>query len=70
MEKIDRSCDGCLVKSRNKTYCEAGVDQSDPRCPCKVCIVKMVCEAYCDRLINYHRGSDDSMSKLFITEDK
>jgi hypothetical protein len=44
MTEIDNVCEGCLVYELNKIGCRSYKDN----CPCRSCLIKMMCSILCD----------------------
>ncbi len=40
---MDNDCDGCCILNLKKECCYSKIDD----CPCKICLVKVMCEKPC-----------------------
>lgn len=55
----DSECKGCKTYDE-KGYCRFGVIQNIENtdgCPCRTCLIKVICNNLCDEFINYKRSS-------------
>jgi hypothetical protein len=46
-KEITESCKGCNLYDKKRKYCYEFGDIKE-NCPCRICIVKMICRTHCD----------------------
>ena len=48
MENMNNSCDGCNM-DKSSFRCDMRYLNTEDKCPCKMCIIKFICEESCSK---------------------
>ena len=51
----DENCDGCVM-IKDKGWCTIVANKKDNDCPCRTCLVKVMCENACKEYDIYVKG--------------
>lgn len=56
-EDTNGTCEGCIMLKRN-VWCYILKKGREKNCPCRSCLVKVMCIASCDKYSTYVEGKD------------
>ncbi len=62
---MDDGCDGCIEFGHDSEVCFYNADYRK-NCPCKICLVKMMCKKTCPDLRIHIKKIDDLQEELLL----
>jgi len=53
-------CEGCYDFNPEVDYHSCALKNSDGKCPCTVCIIKMICKTVCEKREEWYKSTLES----------
>lgn len=63
MSELKGECRGCIEYKEGSRLCKIGILHEDSKCPCKICLIKTMCEMSCEKLSSHARVYNDGKNR-------